>query len=75
MNVRRFYLRNGRDEVFDFMSLDHFLIDPEGLGLSVSLSTLRIGNSELLFDKKYELQTFSGEICFTGDTKIGRAHV
>lgn len=66
MDVRRLYLRNGRDEVFNFMNTSHFLVSPGGLGANISLPTVRVGDSEMLTGKSYNLMTFTGEIMFTG---------
>lgn len=65
-DVRRLYLRNARSEVFNFMDTGHFLVNPGGLGASISLPTVRLGNSEMLTGKDYNLMTFTGEIYFMG---------
>lgn len=65
MGVRKFWLQQGEDDtnIYSFLS-DSFLNEPQGLGFSKTISTLKIGNREIVQDEYYNLPTISGTITF-----------
>lgn len=64
--IRQFYIENslGNKYYLTNKNFKHFLNEPEGLGFSKSLTTLRLGDDELITDEQYSLPSVSGSILF-----------
>ena len=64
-NVREFWLTNADDVRYSLM--DHsFLFEPEGLGFSVNINTVKLGNTDIILSENYNLGVFSGDLMFIG---------
>lgn len=66
MNVRQFWLSNADDVNYSLMPERSFLYDPSGLGYSVNISTVKLGNTDLILSERYNLTPVTGEILFMG---------
>lgn len=66
MAIRKFWLINSLDKKYEFTNkqLEHFLNSPSGLGFAKSISTLRIGNEEVITSELTNMPTISGDILF-----------
>lgn len=64
--IRQFYIENslGKKYYLTNKNFKHFLNEPEGLGFSKSLTTLRLGDDELITDEQYSMPSVSGSILF-----------
>lgn len=71
MSVRKFYLTNSLNNKYEFTNaqLEHFLNSPQGLGFTKSISTLRLGDDELVMSEQYSMPSISGEILFYASRK------
>lgn len=70
MSVREFWLTNSEGTKFSLMPHANFLYEPEGLGYGVSLSTTKLGNTDIILSESYNLGTFSGDLLFM-DNELG----
>ena len=66
-DVRRFWLTNGKNEVFSFMGKEPFLHNPSGLGYQVELQTVQLGTNQLITAERYDLGTFTADLVFFGN--------
>lgn len=64
MEVREFWLTNSDNNRYDLNNESHFFHDPDGLGITVAVSSIKVGDSEMLTDKEYELDNITGELLF-----------
>lgn len=69
--VRNFWLTNADDNRYELRDLNAnnsvtFLHEPEGLGYSVELSTVKIGNTDIIMSEQYNLGSFAGDLVFLG---------
>lgn len=67
--IRRFYLINGNGDRYDLNEIDqqHIMVNPSGLGLSVSLEGNRFGNRNIITKRTVNLPTINGDILFLGN--------
>ena len=71
MNVRNFWLTNADDVRFELKGRNiantiSFLHDPEGLGYTVGLSTVKLGNTDIILSEQYSLPPAAGDMIFIG---------
>ena len=66
-DVRKFWLSNARNENYNLMGQKPFLHSPTGLGFTVDLATLRLGNSQLITAESYNLGQFQADLIFFGN--------
>lgn len=71
MNVRNFWLTNADDNKYELRDLNvnnttTFLHSPEGLGYSVNLTTVKLGNTDIIMSEQYNLGSFAGDLIFFG---------
>lgn len=71
MNVRNFWLTNADDVRFDLKGRNtantiSFLHEPEGLGYTVGLSTVKLGNTDIILSEQYSLPPAAGDLIFIG---------
>lgn len=69
--VRDFWLSNADDNIFEMKGSNvantiSFLHEPEGLGYSVSLSTVKLGNTDIILSEQYNLGSAAGDLIFIG---------
>lgn len=69
--VRNFWLTNAEDNTYELLGPNvnntiTFLYEPEGLGYSVDLSTIKLGNTNIIMSEQYNLGTFAGDLVFFG---------
>ena len=69
--MRQFWLSNADDVVYSLNEVkpngvDVFLHDPSGLGYTVEMSTIKLGNSNLIINEDYVLPPLEGEVLFKG---------
>lgn len=69
--VRNFWLTNADDQRFELKGSNiantiSFLHEPEGLGYSVALNTVKIGNTDLILSEQYNLPPVAGDLIFLG---------
>ena len=71
MEYRQLYIENslGNKYYLSNKKFKHFLNEPNGLGFAKSLTTLRIGDDELITDDKYSMPSVSGSIYFYDKTE------
>lgn len=62
--VRQFWLENALGEIYSLHNVKTFLNAPQGLGYSVDINTVRLGNSHLIVSEDYDLGSVSGELLF-----------
>lgn len=64
--VRQFYLENSLGKKYQLTNKNfkQFLSEPEGLGFVKSLTTLRLGDDELITNEQYSMPSISGNILF-----------
>lgn len=64
--VRQFYLENSLGKKYQLTNKNfkQFLSEPEGLGFVKSLTTLRLGDDELITNEQYSMPSVSGNILF-----------
>lgn len=63
--VREFWLTNSNDNEFSLMP-PNFLYEPEGLGFNVNISTVKLGNTDMILSETYDLGVFAGDLMFIG---------
>lgn len=68
MNVRKFWLVNSLNEVYNLSQDKIFFYQPKGLGFGVDYASQKLGNSELLLSNSYSLDDVGGELLFMQDT-------
>lgn len=71
MNVRNFWLTNADDVRFELKGRNiantiSFLHEPEGLGYTVGLSTVKLGNTDIILSEQYSLPPAAGDLIFIG---------
>ena len=71
MSVRDFWLTNADDLVFrlkgeNISNTISFLHEPNGLGYSVNLSTVKLGNTDIILSEQYNLGSVAGDLIFIG---------
>lgn len=71
MNVRNFWLTNADDVRFELKGRNiantiSFLHEPEGLGYNVELSTVKLGNTDIILSEQYNLPPVAGDLIFIG---------
>lgn len=62
--TREFWLENANGEKYSLHNLATYANSPSGLGYGVDLSTMRLGNSNLIVSEEYNLGSFSAELLF-----------
>jgi hypothetical protein len=69
-DYRKFWLVNSLGNRYEFTNPNHkaFLHDPNGLGFKRLITTLTIGNSELVTSRQFQLTDVSGDLLFYDDT-------
>lgn len=68
MEVRKFWLINGLGNRYDFTikTKEYFLSSPTGLGFNKTISTIRLGDEEIVSSEQNDMPTPSGNILFYG---------
>lgn len=71
MSVRNFWLTNADDNRFELKGENitntiSFLNEPSGLGYSVALSTVKLGNTDIIMSEQYQLGSVAGDLIFIG---------
>lgn len=71
MNVRKFWFTNGDENTFHLTDPDKnwFLADPEGLGLTINYTSIKLTDSEFINYKDYELTSINGDLIFYASTR------
>lgn len=64
-NIRLFYLENQSGIKFDLTDINHWLMNPSGLGVEYNLNTVKLGNKLIVTDKEKRDTTISGQMVFT----------
>ena len=69
--VRNFWLTNADDQRFELKGSNisntvSFLHEPEGLGYSVELNTVKLGNTDIILSEQYNLPPVAGDLIFIG---------
>lgn len=69
--VRNFWLTNADENRYELLGPNvnnsiTFLSGPEGLGYSVNLTTVKLGNMDLITSEQYNLGSFAGDLIFLG---------
>ena len=69
-DYRKFWLVNALGNRYEFANPNHkaFLHDPNGLGFKRLITTLTIGNSELVTSRQFQLTDISGDLLFYDGT-------
>lgn len=70
MSVREFWLTNADGTKFSLMPHTNFLYEPQGLGYGVSLTTTKLGNTDVILSEMYNLGSVEGELLFM-DNALG----
>lgn len=67
---RKFWLENGIGNLFYLTEKQYnwFLADPDGLGLTINYSSIKLSDSEVITSKDYELMTVGGDLLFYAET-------
>lgn len=64
MAVREFWLENANGVKYSLHTEKAFFHAPQGLGFSVDITPVRVGNSNFIISEEYNLGSISGEILF-----------
>lgn len=64
MAVRQFWLENANGDKYSLHTQKVFMNVPQGLGFTVDIEPVRVGNSNFIVSEEYNLGTISGEILF-----------
>lgn len=72
--MRKFWLTNSDDVIFSLNGENientlSFLNSPSGLGYSVDINTVKLGNTDMILSEVYNLGSVGGEILFIGDKR------
>lgn len=73
MSVREFWLTNADGAKFSLMPHTNFLYEPQGLGYGVSLTTTKLGNTDVILSEMYNLGSVEGELLFM-DNALGNKY-
>lgn len=70
MAYRKFWLENADGNLYHLTdpTKDWFLADPEGLGITINYTSVKLSNSEFINYKDYDLGSVEGELLFYGKT-------
>ncbi len=72
--MRNFWLTNADDNRFllkgeNIQNTISFLNSPNGLGYSVDISTVKLGNTDMILSEVYNLGNVGGDVLFIGETR------
>ena len=72
--IRQFWLTNSDNTTFSLNGNNiantlSFLHEPNGLGYSVNINTVKLGNTDVILNETYNLGSISGDLIFFGKPK------